>query len=169
MVPAPLVSSWAFAGAVSAADGTGGAAVRASARAVAATACCCGGAATGGTTGVSTATASGAPTAAARDSAGVRGVIPAAAAPRQKKTSSLDSMLDARQLASRMQTRLTHYVEGRACQTALALLHAGLHLLRHSRTCVLGPLESAANACTFCFVLEGHLLITLPGEIVLRW
>ena len=37
VLPALLASSWAFAGAVAAADGTGGAAVRASAGAVAAT------------------------------------------------------------------------------------------------------------------------------------
>ena len=36
MLPAPLVSLWAFAGAVAAADGTGGATVRALAGAVAA-------------------------------------------------------------------------------------------------------------------------------------
>ena len=37
-------------------------------------------------------------------------------------------------------------VEGRACRRALALLHAGLHLLRLSRTCVLCLPEAAAKA-----------------------
>ena len=42
-----------------------------------------------------------------------------------------------------------------ACGGVL-VLHAGLHVLRHSRTCPLCLLKSATNAFVCCFVLEGY-------------
>ena len=81
MLPAPLVSSWAFAGAVAAADSTGGAAVMAFGRRCGCYGCY-GGGCQGGSAGAGAGTeaAAAAPTAAAGDSTRARGVIAVVAA-----------------------------------------------------------------------------------------
>ena len=120
MLPAPLVSSWAFSGAVASADSTGGAAATASAGVVVATSASVGVAAGG--------------------SARARGVmlLLRGLEAHQKKTRSLDSM-------SRDGKHVWPAV-GSAYRGALGFLRAGIHVLRHSRTCVLGLPKAAANA-----------------------
>ena len=64
-------------------------------------------------------------------------------------------MLDARQQSvSGPQTRLTHCY-GQSLPKGSGPLHAGLHVLRHSRSCVLGPTGFCSGRVR-CFVLEGY-------------
>ena len=83
----------------------------------------------------------------------------------QKKTRSLDSM-------SRDGKHVWPAV-GSAYRGALGFLRAGIHVLRHSRTCVLGLPESAANTFAVVFLKGIHpspwgdnlVLLILQGNV----
>ena len=75
-------------------------------------------------------------------------------------------MLDARQLVSGPQERLAQCCGQSLPKHALALLHAGLHALRHSSACVLGLPESAAKTFVVWF-LKGIPPSTAGGNPVL--
>ena len=152
--PAPLVSSWACAGAVAAADGTGGATLRASAGAAAALLaasaaaggllrrpqqapaqqlllllnCCC--------AGLSKSTSRDCCCCCCCRGGGLRCT--------KKKRDRLIRCMSRDSWSRDRRHVWPITVVGRACRRAMAILHAGLHVLRHSRTCVLGQPDAAA-------------------------